>query len=127
MGVLGLLVREVRRPDELVDAHQVAQTYAHTILLKPPKDMLLEVVCRLLRQRLPTEHLRSPVPVPLVADIGHLISPWEPADLGLREEQPQGREALEHPVQRHLYSVEEPQASEPSNLRRQVGQRAQPA
>ena len=85
--VLGLLVREVRGPDELIDAQQVAQAHAHAVLLKTPEDVRLEVVRRLLRQRLPPQDLPGPVPVPLVANIGHLIGPGEPADLGLREEQ----------------------------------------
>ena len=73
--ILRLLVREVCGPDELVDTHQVAQTHAHAILLKAPEDVRLEVVRRLLRQRLPPQHFLGPVPVPLVANIGHLIGP----------------------------------------------------
>src|SRR5919109_3393281 len=120
-------MRKVRRPDELVDAHQVAQPHAHAVLLKTPEDMLLEIVRGLLGQWLPTQDLLSPVPVPLVADIGHLIGPREPADLGLGKEQLQAWEALEHPVQRHLHGVEKAQAAESSDLRRQVRQWAQPA
>ena len=63
--------------------------------------------------------------MPLVADVGHLVRPRDPADLRLGEEDLQAREALEHPVERHLYRVEKPEATEPRDLRGEIGQRTE--
>ena len=56
---LRLLVREVRCPDQLVDAEQVAQADADAVLLEAPQDVLFEIVGRLLGQRLPAQQFHA--------------------------------------------------------------------
>jgi len=68
-----------------------------------------------------------PAPVPpsigaFVANIGHLIGPGEPADLGSRQRKTckLGKRSNTRPM--HLHRVQEPQAAKAGDLCRQIGQ-----
>ena len=120
VGPVRLLVREVRRPHQLVDAHVVPQLDARAVLLEPPVEVLFDDLAGHRLQRLEPKQFLGPVDVPVVPDVRHLHEEGHPAKVGLQTADLEFREPVEQVREHQLHDVGATDTCEALDLERQL-------